>query len=85
MQNLKFFFSKSIEQNSEISFHNSPWTCVIKVCLSGGDTCNIGEIKALWFVPEGAQSAWTLQETHRNSTSFSQDKAQTSEPLNQLS
>ena len=25
---------------------------------------------ALWFVPEGAQSAWTLQETHRNSTSY---------------
>ena len=25
---------------------------------------------ASWFVPEGAQSAWTLQETHRNSTSY---------------
>ena len=32
----------------------------------------------LWFVPEGAQSAWTLQETHRNSTSYAQDEARTS-------
>ena len=29
----------------------------------------------LWFVPEGAQSAWTLQETHRNSTSYARDEA----------
>ena len=28
---------------------------------------------ALWFVPEEAQSAWTLQETHRNSTSYTRD------------
>ena len=36
---------------------------------------------ALWFVPEGAQSAWTLQETHRNSTSYARDEARTSERL----
>ena len=30
-------------------------------------------------MPEGAQSAWTLQETHRNSTSYAQDEARTSE------
>ena len=35
----------------------------------------------LWFVPEGAQSAWTLQETHRNSTSYARDEARTSERL----
>ena len=35
----------------------------------------------LWFVPEGTQSAWTLQETHRNSTSYARDKARTSERL----
>ena len=35
----------------------------------------------LWFVPEGAQSAWTLQETHRNSTSYARDDARTSERL----
>ena len=36
---------------------------------------------ALWFVPEGAQSAWTLQETHRNSTGYARDEARTSERL----
>ena len=36
---------------------------------------------ALWFVPEGAQSAWTLQETHRNSTSYARDETRTSERL----
>ena len=36
---------------------------------------------ALWFVPEGAQSAWTLQETHRNSTSYARDEARTSKRL----
>ena len=36
---------------------------------------------ALWFVPEGAQSAWTLQETHRNSTNHARDEAHTSERL----
>ena len=36
---------------------------------------------ALWFVPEGAQSAWTLQETHLNSTSYARDEARTSERL----
>ena len=36
---------------------------------------------ALWFVPEGAQSDWTLQETHRNSTSYARDEARTSERL----
>ena len=36
---------------------------------------------ALWFVPEGAQSAWTLQETHCNSTSYSRDETRTSELL----
>ena len=35
----------------------------------------------LWFVPEGAQSAWTLQETHHNSTSYARDEARTSEHL----
>ena len=35
----------------------------------------------LWFVPEGAQSTWTLQETHRNSTNYARDEAQTSERL----
>ena len=35
----------------------------------------------LWFVPEGAQSAWTLQETHRNLTSYARDEARTSERL----
>ena len=33
----------------------------------------------LYFVPEGAQSAWTLQETHRNLTNYARDEAQTSE------
>ena len=34
------------------------------------DKATLREISnlALWFVPEGAQSAWTLQETHCNST-----------------
>ena len=36
---------------------------------------------ALWFVPEGAQNAWTLQETHRNSTNYARDEARTSERL----
>ena len=36
---------------------------------------------ALWFVPERAQSAWTLQETHRNSTSYARDEARNSERL----
>ena len=36
---------------------------------------------ALWFVPEGAQSAWTLLETHRNSTSYDRDDTRTSELL----
>ena len=36
---------------------------------------------ALWFVPEGAQSAWTSQETRRNSTSYARDEARTSEHL----
>ena len=35
----------------------------------------------LRFVPEGAQSAWTLQETHSNSTSYARDEARTSERL----
>ena len=35
----------------------------------------------LWFVPEGAQSAWTLQETHCNSTNYARDEARTSECL----
>ena len=35
----------------------------------------------LWFVQEGAQSAWTLQETHRNSTNYARDEARTSERL----
>ena len=34
---------------------------------------------ALWFAPEGAP--WTLQETHRNSTSYARDEARTSEHL----
>ena len=34
---------------------------------------------ALWFVPEEAQSASTLQETHRNSTNYARDEARTSE------
>ena len=38
-------------------------------------------ILALWFVPEGAQSAWTSQETHRNSTSYARDEARTTERL----
>ena len=37
---------------------------------------------ALWFVPEGAKSAWTLQETHRNPTSYAENEAGTSEPFN---
>ena len=36
---------------------------------------------ALRFVPEGAQSAWTLQETRRYSTSHARDEAGTSERL----
>ena len=36
---------------------------------------------ALWFVPEGSHSAWTLQGTHRNSTSYARDEARTSERL----
>ena len=36
---------------------------------------------AYWFVPEGAQSAWNLQETHRNSTSYARDETRTSERL----
>ena len=36
---------------------------------------------ALWFVPEGDQSAWALQETHRNSINYAQDEARTSECL----
>ena len=39
---------------------------------------------ALWFVPEGAQSAWTLQETHRNSTNYARDEARTSKETNSL-
>ena len=35
----------------------------------------------LWFVPEGAQSAWTIQEKHRNLTSYARDEARTSERL----
>ena len=36
---------------------------------------------ALWFVPEAAQSTWTLQETHRDSTNYVRDEARTSERL----
>ena len=35
----------------------------------------------LWFVPERAQSAWTLQETHRNSANYARDETRTSERL----
>ena len=35
----------------------------------------------LRFVPEAAQSAWTLQETHRNSINFARDEVRTSERL----
>ena len=37
--------------------------------------------KALWLGPEGAKSAWTLQEKHCNSTSYGRDEARTSERL----
>ena len=41
---------------------------------------------ALWLVPEGAQSAWTLQETHCNSTIYEPlNVCLTNRRLNQLS
>ena len=36
---------------------------------------------ALWFVPEGTQSAWILQETYHNSTNYARDEARTSQRL----
>ena len=36
---------------------------------------------ALWFVPEEAHSAWSLQGTHRNSTSYAREEARTFERL----
>ena len=43
--------------------------------------CQFGLMVGARGCPEGAQSAWTLQETHRNSTSFAQDEARTPERL----
>ena len=59
---------------------------VIVLVSSGIDFVNTPRLysdraTALWFVPEGAQSAWTLQETHRNSTSYARDEARTPECL----
>ena len=57
---------------------------VIVLVSSGLDFVNTPRLysdRAMWFVPDGAQSAWTLQETHRNSTSYARDEARTSERL----
>ena len=53
------------------------------VLISSGRLCTprLYSDLALWFVPEGTQSAWTLQEAHRNSTNCAREEAQSSERL----
>ena len=45
-KHVKIFFTKTSQQNSLILHTNSPWVCVIEVCLNGGATFIIGELTA---------------------------------------
>ena len=62
--------------SSGIDFINTP-------CLYSDPSHPPREIAnlVLWFVSEEVQSAWTSQETHRNSTSYARDEVRTSECL----
>ena len=48
METSENLLSKTTNQNSEIFYPNSPWVCVIKVCLSGGPICSFGSHNSLY-------------------------------------
>ena len=52
--------------SSGIDFGNTPSLYSNRATRYSREIAN----SALWFIPEGAPSAWTLQETHPNSTSY---------------